>query len=40
MVAICTEGNWQTPSMPVLYTRNIAAHLGAAARLAKRLGYG
>lgn len=40
MVAICTEGGWQTPSMPVLYTRNIAAHLGAAARLAKRLGYG
>lgn len=39
MVAICTEGGWQTPSMPVLYTRNIAAHLGAAARLAKRLGY-
>lgn len=40
MVAICTEGNWQTPAMPVLYTRNIAAHLGAAARMAKRLGYG
>jgi hypothetical protein len=40
MVAICTEGGWETPAMPVLYTRNIAAHLGAAARLAKRLGYG
>lgn len=40
MVAICTEGGWQTPAMPVLYTRNIAAHMGASARLAKRLGYG
>lgn len=40
IVAICVEGGWQTPSMPVLYTRYISARMGAAARLAARLGYG
>lgn len=40
IVAICVEGGWQTPAMPVLYTRFISARTGAAARLAARLGYG
>lgn len=40
MVAICVEGGWATPAMPVLYTRFISAGKGAAARMAARLGYG
>lgn len=39
IVAICNAGGWQTPAMPVYYTRNLAARSGAAARLANRLGY-
>lgn len=39
IVAICVEGGWETPAMPVYYTRNISPHTGAAARLAGRLGY-
>jgi len=38
IVAICTEGGWETPAMVVRYARNIAAGNGAAARLRKRLG--
>jgi hypothetical protein len=40
IVAICVEGGWATPAMPVYYTRFISARTGAAARLAARLGYG
>jgi hypothetical protein len=40
IVAICVEGGWETPAMPVYYTRFISARTGAAARLAARLGYG
>jgi len=39
IVAICVEGGWATPAMPVYYTRFISARTGAAARLAARLGY-
>lgn len=38
IVAICVEGGWETPAMPVRYARGIAARNGAAARLRKRLG--
>ena len=40
IVAVCVEGGWATPAMPVYYTRFISARTGAAARLAARLGYG
>jgi integrase len=39
IAAICVEGGWETPAMPVYYTRMISARTGAAARLAARLGY-
>lgn len=40
IVAICIEGGWKTPSMPIRYGRNISARNGAAARLRRRFGDG
>lgn len=38
ITAICIEGGWETPSMPILYGRNLSVKNGASARLQRRLG--
>jgi len=38
ITAICIEGGWETPTMPIMYGRNLSVKNGAAARLQRRLG--
>lgn len=38
ITSICIEGGWETPSMPILYGRNLSVKNGASARLQRELG--
>lgn len=38
ITAICIEGGWETPAMPILYGRNLSVKNGASARLQRKLG--